>query len=150
MNRAPYLDYVSYNIQSLFHQKPGCPTECPMCKGNLTTTEIKPSQAMQECVPGPDFDYGSSLLLVCDDCRWWCVREHYEFIDGSAARRYGKDYLIYSLPQDPDHPTPEMSAEVAEKPWLLALNDADVYRKLLRLPEEVARLLPGGQLWGHY
>lgn len=136
--------YVSYDVQKRYLVKPEGPVTCPMCNGNLTESSIEPSKAMNEDIEGPDYDYGSSLLFVCNQCRWWCVREHYEFVDGGAAMRYGIDYLIVSMAKAVNAPVEDA------QPWRQALEDLKVYKNAQAFPEELAAFFRGGKTWKEY
>ncbi len=140
MDIQTYIDYVSYDVQKRYHRKPEGPVTCPMCNGDLTESSIEPSKAMKEHIEGPDYDYGSSLLFVCNQCRWWCVREHYEFVDGGAGMRYGLDYLIVSTAKAGKSEEPGSAPVEDAQPWLKALVDPGVYNKVKKLPEELAVL----------
>jgi hypothetical protein len=148
MKSQTYIDYASYDVQKRYRVKPEGPVTCPMCSNSdLTESPIEPSKAMNEDIEGPDYDYGSSLLFVCNRCRWWCVREHYEFVDGGAAMRYGFDYLIISTAKASKSEDPgSMPAEDAQ-PWLQALEDLKVYKNVQAFPEELAEFFRGGKTW---
>jgi hypothetical protein len=142
--------YVSYDVQKRYHVKPEGPVICPMCNGELTESPIEPSKAMKEHIEGPDYDYGPSLLFVCNQCRWWCVREHYEFVYTGAGMRYGLDYLITSTAKAGKSEEPGSAPVEDAQPWRQALDDLKVYDNMQAFPEQLAAFFRGGRTWEEY
>jgi hypothetical protein len=150
MKAEEYSDYVSYNVEKYYSVKPEGPITCPMCNGDLSESAIEPSKAMSKEIAGPDYDYGSSLMFICNQCHWWCIREHYEFVDGGAARRYGCDYLIFSTAKSSKSKVIRNLPVEHTQPWLKALEDPKVYDKVQAFPEKLAVLFKGGVTWKKY
>jgi hypothetical protein len=148
MENESFPSYLSYDIQARYCVKPEGPITCPVCDSNLTESPIEPSKAMSKHIAGPDYyDYGSSLLFVCNRCHWWCVREHYEFVDVSSSdvHKYGLDYLIFSTAKGDKSGLPKNT-----QPWLTALDDLTIYDKVQGLPEKLVLFFRGGTTWKEY
>jgi hypothetical protein len=153
MENESNAKYVSYDIEKYFSRSPISPSEgwtegparCPMCAGSLSETTMEPSKAMSDLNLSTEetywLDHGWSFLYTCNQCRWWCVREHYEFvIKKHADHKFGRDYLIVSKTEIEK---PEIFGDVPAhhaQPWLKALVDPEVYNKVQKLPEELAVL----------
>lgn len=146
MQAEPPVCYASYDIQRYFCHKPDGPVRCLRCSGNLSKATIEPSQAMKNEIadPGYDFRYGSSALFVCNLCRWWCIREHYEFIDKDRCHQYGDDYLIVSTQKNRQG---ETLGSMPDHLWLKAHDDPRVYDAVQGLSNELATLFDGGMSW---
>jgi hypothetical protein len=148
MKAEMYMDYVCYNVESFFKQKPEGPCQCSVCRGHLSISDIETSRAMHdeiECSEKSQYYlvYASSLLFTCDACSWWCVREHYEFSCPGVGHRYGYDYVIWSTADSSGHEVP-MNVPDSTRPWQRALCDPRVYDHLQSLPRELANLFQGG------
>jgi hypothetical protein len=147
-------DYISYDVQKYYCQKPAGPIKCPLCSGGLSESAIERSRAMSDHIIGNQDDYylddGASFLYICNECSWWCVREHYEFIDKQAVHRYGLDYLIFSSAKNGQSINSENMSAKYTQPWLNALEDARVYDKVQAFPEKLAVFFKGGLTWNRY
>jgi hypothetical protein len=147
-------DTLSYDVQKYYCQKPAGPVICPICTGDLSESAIERSRAMSDHILSNENEYylddGSSLLYTCKECSWWCVREHYEFIDKQAVHRYGLDYLIFSTLKNSKSKPSESTSINPAQPWLDALEDPNVYRKVQPFPEELAAFFKDGRTWKEY
>jgi hypothetical protein len=154
MEPESHASYLSYDIQKYYLKKPAGPIKCPICSGSLTESAIERSRAMAEHIKKNEDEYylddGSSLLYMCNACDWWCVREHYEFIDKHVVHRYGLDYLIFSTAKNSKSITSKNISIQHTKPWLNALEDPKAYDKVQAFPEELAVFFIGGLTWKEY
>lgn len=146
MKPETYPDYVSYEIDWYYYQYPYGPDRCPMCAGDLTQTEIEPSRAMRDEIARTTSKEGgyhtltrASFLYICNDCRWWCVRDACQFIDDEAVHKFAHDYLAFAVAGQGEPGAHEDTLENTQ-PWLKALDDPDVYSEdvLRRLPKELS------------
>jgi hypothetical protein len=145
-----YSDYVSYEIDKYYYQHPYGPDRCPMCAGDLTSSETEPSSAMYDMLWDPIREkyrlYVSSrasLLYTCNKCCWWCIREACECIDSPEHPiRFYFDYLVFAVIEKGGV---EVSKDIPEvsQPWLKALDDPDIYDSdvVRDLPNELATLI---------
>jgi hypothetical protein len=149
MESEIYSDYVSYDIQGYFCREPNDPNICLICAGDLSKFTIEPSKAMGNELADPSYyhDPGSSYLFTCNECRWWCIREHYEFIAKNDLHRHGDDYLIVGTAEISGTKTLREASAKYTQPCFKALDDPSVYGKIRRLPKEIAVLFKGGMTW---
>jgi hypothetical protein len=133
------MAYQTYNLQSRFYCAPGHPTRCLHCGGELARTLMEPSVALRKILTDPqeivhsEFNY----LCECQSCGWWVFREFWFHLECNSTG----DYITAELrgaQSDGESPhTPE-----ADKPWLTALQDTNLYDSELPLPEEFTQILP--------
>jgi hypothetical protein len=130
--------YVTYNLRTYFSQEPGQPDTCPRCAAGLSRSSIAPSiEALNDLEACIIPDRGYTLLFICRECGWWCIRELW----GDAEYGGYGDYLVVTV--QPQRITrDEALADLQSQPWLAALADAQLYGHPLPLPEELARLFP--------
>jgi hypothetical protein len=155
MKAEEYSDYVSYDIQKYYSVKPEGPITCQMCAGNLSKTAIEPSKAMNDFNVSTEvsywLDYGSSFLYTCNECHWWCVREHYEYVIRKFAdHKFGRDYLIVSKTKNEKSKAFSDPLVNHAQPWLKALGDPKVYDEVQAFPGELAVLFKGGVIRKKY
>jgi hypothetical protein len=154
MEPETLANYLSYDVQKYYCQKPAGPIKCPMCTGDLSESPVERSRAMSNHILSNENEYylddGSSLLYTCKECSWWCVREHYEFIDKQAVHRYGLDYLIFSTVKDSKSETSQNMSFEQSQPWLNALEDPRAYDRVQAFPEKLVVFFKGGRTWKEY
>lgn len=124
--------YTVYNMRSRFETMPGQPERCPLCGGKLSGAPVGPSRQVLDdlevdsLIPVHNF----SLLFVCEACRWWCIRESWDYCEiGSEL-----DYLIAGTAANDSQPGAE--------PWLEILADPELYRHEKELPANLAAIFP--------
>ncbi len=77
-----YRESICFDLRSVFERQPLVPVACPMCAGPLEYGEVPPSPVGREHLAselGPMLD--PTQLYLCQDCRWWAIRESGWYIE---------------------------------------------------------------------
>jgi hypothetical protein len=129
-----YSAYAGFCLSDYFTNKPKMPSKCPKCQYALTWSLIELSDAAFDGIGMQDyFHHDGSFLFICDNCKWWCVREGwFEY-----ERGFEGDVLLIGIAKSrrPEHP-------VDEKPWENALKNKDAYMHDLKLPNNYLSIFP--------
>jgi hypothetical protein len=127
--------YVVYSIRNAFSGPPPDINRCPICATLLSISDVKPSKHVSNDVSDPQF--GSihlfSHLLECEECHWWAVRESW------TNYEYGHtfDFLITG--------TTVKETECHASVWSQAMEEDDIYQKVMPLPEKLIQRFAGGR-----
>ncbi|GAP21452.1 hypothetical protein ADM99_03635 [Leptolinea tardivitalis] len=139
-----YSEFTVYNIRTSFSKKPGQPSRCPKCGGNLKVSVLQPSQSVRMDLHTRKLmeNHRYSYLFNCEKCQWWCFRENWK---SSKRHNYIFDFLVAgaitgSALSTNLFTTPRENPQ----PWMEALMYPDLYSQAENLPRDLARMFPLG------
>jgi hypothetical protein len=95
------------------------------------------SRAADKWLAGAIFPVHEQWLVMCRQCRWWCLRECLEDAETAGS----VDYFTVGVRQS----ATDTAGHTHDKPWLRALDDESLYDRVEALPEGMAALFPGGE-----
>lgn len=134
MNLEKSVPYTVYDLTARFSRQPREMRACPRCGNSLVIASIKPSHCVAMELSDPHLIpvHGFSRLLKCSACHWWAIRESWTLCE------WGKEYDFLIVGETAG--TGLENTDQRALPWSKALEDEHLYRSVLRLPENLARL----------
>jgi hypothetical protein len=127
--------YVVYSIRNVFSGSSSDLNRCPICDTLLSISDVKPSKRVLNEVSDRQFCsiHLFSHLFTCKHCHWWAVRESW------TNYEYGHtfDYLITG--------TTIEERECGASAWCQAMEEKDIYQRVMPLPEKLIQPFAGGR-----
>lgn len=132
MSSETSVKYAVYDLRTYFSCQPGEIMHCPICGSLPSKSAINPSRAVADYLTTatmPEHEF--SCLYECSTCQWWAVWESW------GDREFGgQDFssLIVSVIDGTE------KIDLQATPWHQILEDADIYRNELPLPDTLGKL----------
>jgi len=141
MSLEPPVKFAVYDVRAYFAWQPGDLRCCPACGSSLSRSDIEPSTVVSRdladwgLIPRHDYSY----LYECTACLWWAVRESWSWCETMLDM----DYLIVGEATG----TATLPRDAARRDLLReqVLNNDEIYKRPLRLPDKLGQLFIGGK-----